>query len=139
MDPITIGLLAGAGMGLIKGGYLDKKAEAKDRQEQAAIARYSPWTGMKPTPVKRADPLGSTMQGAMGGAMLGGQFPAGGGGGAAAASTETGIAGADVGAGGTPLAPDSQFYQPNVQPPMTQGQYGQYANKNYFQPWNYTR
>lgn len=38
---------------------------------QAAIARYSPWTGMKPSTPKEADPFGSTLQGGLTGATLG--------------------------------------------------------------------
>lgn len=70
MDPITIGLLAGGGLGLGK-GLLDQQREKKDRAAQAEIARWSPWTGMQAQPVQRADMLGSVMQGGTSGAMMG--------------------------------------------------------------------
>lgn len=69
MDPITMAVIGG-GIGLGK-GILDQQREAKDRQMAAEIARWSPWTGMQTPMPKRADVLGSTMQGAMGGAMMG--------------------------------------------------------------------
>lgn len=93
MDPITIGLLAGAGMGLVKGGVLDAQKEKRQRKRDAELARFSPWTGMGPMGIQEADPLGSTMQGAMGGAMLGqGIGAASGAGGATAAGGAEGAA-----------------------------------------------
>lgn len=71
MDPVTIGLLAGGGLGLLKGGVLDAQNEKRDRAMQAQIQRYSPWTGMQAQPVKRADPLGSAMQGVTAGGLMG--------------------------------------------------------------------
>jgi hypothetical protein len=88
MDPVTIGLLAGAGMGVLKSGEERRKAEA-DRQLQAAVATYSPWTGMQAdTNFQDPNVMGNTMQGAMGGAMLG-QGLGGLGGGAAAGGVDT--------------------------------------------------
>lgn len=70
MDPLTIGLMAGGGLGLVK-GILDQGREAKDRQVAAETTRYSPWTHMQAQPVQRADLLGSAMQGGTAGAMMG--------------------------------------------------------------------
>lgn len=70
MDPITIGLLAGAALGVLKGG-MDQKQEARDRQAAAATQRYQPWTGIATPEIKRGDMLGSTMQGGLAGAMMG--------------------------------------------------------------------
>lgn len=69
MDPITIALI-GAGLGLGK-GVLDTKKEAKDRQMEAQIAQWSPWTGLAAQRPGRADVIGSTMQGGLTGAMMG--------------------------------------------------------------------
>ncbi len=70
MDPITIGLLIGAATGMLKGG-LDEKKEASQRKETSAAQKWSPWTHMQGGPIQRADPLGSTMQGALAGAAVG--------------------------------------------------------------------
>lgn len=69
MDPVTIGLV-GAGLGVGK-GLLDQQKEKRDRELQAQIAMWSPWTGMAPQQVQEADVLGSAMQGGMSGAALG--------------------------------------------------------------------
>lgn len=45
MDPVTIGLLAGVGLGLLRGNRNAKKNEEQDRYRKAAML-YSPWTGM---------------------------------------------------------------------------------------------
>jgi hypothetical protein len=50
---------------------LDKKQEEADRRQAAEMARWSPWTGMQPNQISRANLLGSTMQGGMAGAMMG--------------------------------------------------------------------
>ena len=84
MDPITIGLLAGAGLGLVKGELIDRPKEKRQRKQEAEIARYSPWGGMQAQRVQEADPFGSMMQGGMAGGMMGSQF--GGGGGSAGAA-----------------------------------------------------
>ena len=56
-------LLAGAGLGLGKYYLEDKPKEQRDRQTQAEIARYSPWSGMKPESVQSASMFGDVMQG----------------------------------------------------------------------------
>lgn len=71
MDPITIGLLAGAGLGLGKGLLVDGPAADRQRKVSAVEARYSPWTGIQPQQVKEADPMGNAMQGGLTGAMVG--------------------------------------------------------------------
>lgn len=76
MDPITIGLLAGGGLGLLK-GMSDAEQARHQRQVEAEIARYSPWTGMKPERIGQANVLGSAMQGALAGAQFAKQFPQG--------------------------------------------------------------
>lgn len=110
MDPITIGLLAGGGIGLLRG--IGQQGEAKrQRLQEAAIAQYSPWTGMSPQRVQNADVLGSVMQGGMTGAMVGQGI----GGGSA------GAAGAGAGAGdGAALT-----QQPSVNMSMYQNPYQQ--------------
>lgn len=70
MDPLTM-MAIGAGVGVGKNLLFDAPRERKDRELAAATARYSPWTGMQPQQVQRADMLGNAMQGGMTGAMLG--------------------------------------------------------------------
>lgn len=70
MEPMTIGLLAGAALGALKGEQ-DKGTEREDRLLNSEITRYSPWTRINPMPVRYADQTGSIMQGAMSGAMMG--------------------------------------------------------------------
>ncbi len=64
------GALAGAGLGAGK-YYEDKQQANRDRQTQATVARYSPWTGMKPEAVHDPSLMGSTMQGATAGLGMG--------------------------------------------------------------------
>ena len=73
MDPITIGALLGGGLGLGK-GYMDQQSADRDRQTQAAIAKYSPWTGMQARVPQDPSMLGSASQGAMTGAMMGSMY-----------------------------------------------------------------
>lgn len=76
MDPLTIALIGG-GLGLGK-GLMDKDAEDRQRKVAAITARWSPWTGMSPQMPRDANVLGSTLEGALAGAMLGKQFGGGG-------------------------------------------------------------
>ena len=62
--------LIGAAIGLAKSQYVDRPVEEKDRELQAATARFSPWTGLAPRDVKRADPFGSVLQGGMTGLQM---------------------------------------------------------------------
>lgn len=43
--------------------FSDKEQEKKDRQYQAEVIRNSPWTGMRPDQVRRADTFGTMAQG----------------------------------------------------------------------------
>lgn len=65
------GALIGAGVGLMKNEMFDRPQEARDRRQAAETARWSPWTGMQPGPIKRADPFGSVAQGALTGMAMG--------------------------------------------------------------------
>lgn len=60
----------GAGIGLLKGLLIDGPAAERQRKLQAATARFSPWTGLKPEPVKEADTVGDVLQGGTQAAML---------------------------------------------------------------------
>ena len=66
--PLALGLAGGA----VKHFAVDKPAASKNRRMQAAIARYSPWTGMKPDVSSLRDPslFGSLLQGGTAGLML---------------------------------------------------------------------
>lgn len=73
MDPITImalGTAAGAGMGYFQGEE-QKRKERRDTALAAEMARWSPWTGMQPTPIGRANASGNIGQGAMTGLAMG--------------------------------------------------------------------
>jgi hypothetical protein len=126
-----------AAIGLAK-GILDEGREKRDRKLASVTARYSPWTGLAPQPVKEADPLGSAMQGGMAGLQLG-----------------QGIEQTDAYTnwlqkqGATPVTPGAvvpvvappapmqpmQPLQPIGPSPAPQKMAGPYAN--YYSPWNY--
>lgn len=73
MDPITIGLLAGAGLGFAK-GQGDVEAAREARKREAEIARWSPWTNLAPQRVEPGNVMYSAMQGGLTGAQLAKQF-----------------------------------------------------------------
>ena len=73
MNPMLIGMLAGAGLGVIK-GQEDKKNYKQEQKLNAIKAMYSPWTGIAPTNPKNPSMMGSMMQGGMAGGMMGQQF-----------------------------------------------------------------
>jgi hypothetical protein len=73
MDPQLIGMIGGAGMGLLKSNEDEAKAN-RQRQLAATTALYSPWTGMKPNEVQEASTMGATLGGAAQGAALGQSF-----------------------------------------------------------------
>jgi len=60
----------GAGLGYLKNKQ-DVKNEASDRAAAASTIRYSPWTGMQPGQIRKADLMGSMLQGATGLGMMG--------------------------------------------------------------------
>lgn len=72
-------LLAGAGLGVAKNIEAQSQADA-ERKRQAAIARYSPWTGMNPNfgAIKEPSLLGNIATGAATGAMANKMFLQGG-------------------------------------------------------------
>lgn len=74
MDPLTLALIGG-GVGLLKSELIDRPREKRQRQANAEIARWAPWTGMTPGAVREADPFGSVLQGGLTGAMFSQQFP----------------------------------------------------------------
>jgi hypothetical protein len=67
--------LAGGGLGLWK-GVADLQRRQKQAQLQNETARWSQFTGMNPAAVDvpKGDIIGTAAQGAMGGAMLGGNI-----------------------------------------------------------------
>jgi hypothetical protein len=74
MDPITIGLLAGAGLGVLKGNRNSKANEAQDKYRKVAMA-YSPWTGLGDVGGGTAPGMADSMiQGAAMGASVGQGF-----------------------------------------------------------------
>src|SRR3954464_12446328 len=62
---------AAAGLGLLKGEFIDKPNEEKDRILQATTDRYSPWTGMRGRNVERSNPLGEAIAAGTQGMALG--------------------------------------------------------------------
>ena len=62
----------GAALGLGKSFAFDQPREEKDKKLAGAIARWSPWTGMQPGKIRRADPFGSALQGGTTGFLMGG-------------------------------------------------------------------
>jgi len=77
MDPMTIGLLIGAGTGVLRGEAQKEEARAA-RAREAEVARWSPWTKMEPQRVGQPNMWDPIMQGALLGASFGKQFPAAG-------------------------------------------------------------
>jgi hypothetical protein len=73
MAPLLIGLLAGGGLGLLKGNKEIKEKVANDRYRKVAIA-MSPWTGMGDPGTSQADMAGSILSGAAMGGMAGNSF-----------------------------------------------------------------
>lgn len=75
---MALPLLTAAGIGALLGGVkhyaFDKPGEEADRKLAAETARYSPWTGMRPGQVKRANLGGTLIQGGATGALLGQQL-----------------------------------------------------------------
>ncbi len=70
LDPMTMGAVGGAGLGILK--YpMDVSKEHRDRAQAAAMIRWSPWTGLKPNEIHSADLLGNVMQGGSQGAAMG--------------------------------------------------------------------
>ena len=102
MDPLTIGLLAGAALGVGKSIMGGQEAKRK-RKAEGTIAQWSPWTGMSAQRVDEPDTFGNILQGGATGAMLGQGIGAAGaaGGGAAGAA---GAGGATAGAAGSGAA-----------------------------------
>ncbi len=81
MDPITIGLLAGAALGGAKGiaqGARNKKIQAENEKFRKAAIMYSPWTNMQDPGAGPMGPgsaeagIGGALSGAATGAMVGG-------------------------------------------------------------------
>lgn len=70
MGPLALAAIGAAG-GLAKSEFIDRPREERQRKQAAEIARWSPWTGMKPNDITEADPFGNALQGGMTGAMLG--------------------------------------------------------------------
>lgn len=72
MDPVSIGLLVGAGTGLLK-YQQDLDRERRQRKLTAEMTRTSPWTGMAPDPmaIPSANMMGSVMQGGLSGGTFG--------------------------------------------------------------------
>lgn len=102
MDPLTIGLLAGAALGVgksIMGGQQAKR----NRKAEGTIAQWSPWTGMSAQRVEDPDTFGNILQGGATGAMLGQGIGAAGAAGGSAAGA-AGAEGATAGAAGSGTA-----------------------------------
>lgn len=86
MDPLTIGLIAGAALGVGRSVLGAQQAE-RNRKAEGTIAQWSPWTGMGAQRVQDPDTFGNVMQGGLTGAMMGQAI-----GGAGAAGAESGAA-----------------------------------------------
>ena len=66
---------AGALMGALQTKQQHEEAK-RQAKLQAEVARYSPWTGMKPQMVSGPNAMGNLMQGALTGAAMAQQFKA---------------------------------------------------------------
>jgi len=70
MDPLTIGLIAGAALGVGRSVLGAQQAE-RNRKAEGTIAQWSPWTGMGAQRVQDPDTMGNVMEGAAMGAAFG--------------------------------------------------------------------
>lgn len=132
MLPLVAGM---AGVGLVK-GMMDKKREEADRKQAAELARWSPWSGIAPNEVRRADVLGSTLQGGMSGAMLGQSMGMGGGAAGAGAAAPAAGASVDGTTGALPPMGDSAAFAGSPGAAAAQqGTFPQYYDQNYTSPW----
>jgi len=72
IDPITLGLIIGAGGGLLKSELVDRPKEARQRKLRATEIALSPFTGLQPqTQVQEADPFGQALGFGATGASIG--------------------------------------------------------------------
>lgn len=71
MNPILIGMLAGAALGGVKHFASDKPKEKRQRELAATTQQLSPWTGMQAGPIQEADLLGSMMSTSLAGGATG--------------------------------------------------------------------
>lgn len=115
MDPITIGLLAGGGMGLLQGQQNEKKMY-QDAKLKAELARYAPWSEMAQSvasrgPMSLPDSTSSLFQGAAMGAMTGNLF----GGAAAAPASGAALNAGTPGALGAASGANPAIYGSNLQ------------------------
>lgn len=111
MDPITIGLLVGGGLGALKGIQNQKKMEEHDKFRKAALT-YSPWTGMgDPGALNLPGTLESGASGAAMGAATGNLF---GGAAIAAPSSTAGLATGTPGALGAASGANPAIYGSNL-------------------------
>lgn len=119
MDPITIGLLVGGGLGALKGIQNQKKMEENDKFRKAAIA-YSPWTGMgDPGSPNMPGMLESGISGAAMGAATGNLFGAASG--AAPAASTAAVGAGTPGALGAASGANPGIYGSNLQYANTLG------------------
>jgi hypothetical protein len=136
MDPITIGLLAGAGLGLVK-NQMEGQQAAKERKAEGTIAQWSPWTGMAAHRVKDPSMIGDVMSGGMTGAMLG-QAAGGGAAGAAPAATASTEAGTSLAPAAEGAGNSTGVANMSVGSPDLATNYGAYGSQTYGQqvpPW----
>jgi hypothetical protein len=130
-------LLAGAGLGVLKA----KEDQENYRRTQAAEAtktRYSPWTGMHGQTLQKPSAMGSILQGAGAGAMMGqavgGDWGMGGGGAGAAQNnpySNLGYPNTTSPQMSQNLSDQDSFDLYSSQAPMT---YDQYSQQGY-SPW----
>lgn len=102
MSLLPWSLVGGAGLGAVKHFAVDKPREEADRRLASETARYSPWTGLKPAPVERANLFSSALQGLGAGAGAAQAFGAFGG----------------MGGGATPPVPGGDAAAPGGGAPM---------------------
>lgn len=76
IPPLLIAAIL-AGAGLAKGLGPDKDKENSEKNLAAVQTRWSPWTGIKPQAITRADPFGSMLQGGMAGLAMGNSMNSG--------------------------------------------------------------
>lgn len=69
MGPLAL-MALGAALGAAKSEFSDKPRAQRERKRDAELARWSPWTDLRPQGIHEPDLFGNVLQGGLTGAMM---------------------------------------------------------------------